>query len=91
MGCPKMSGILFGAGNGDCANYLEDGDNGWFVGRMTAAATTPIALPTVSIVDRRIRVTGPRGPAIPAWDRHGRDILGRRLSPEAYPWNPPLR
>jgi hypothetical protein len=40
-----FAGILFGAGNPDCANYLNDNDGGWFVTNMTAASKAPIPLP----------------------------------------------
>jgi hypothetical protein len=41
-----FAGILFGAGNSDCANYLNDNDGGWFVEHMTAASKTAIPLPS---------------------------------------------
>lgn len=59
-----FAGILFGAGNGDCANYLNDTDNGWFVNHMTEAAKTPIPLLTVGIGGRRAPVLRSRGPAL---------------------------
>jgi hypothetical protein len=38
-------GILFGAGNSDCANYLNDNDNGWFVGKMKSYHAAPFPFP----------------------------------------------
>lgn len=43
-----FTGILFGAGNADCVNYLNDLDGGWFVDHLTAAARKPIPLATPS-------------------------------------------
>jgi hypothetical protein len=43
-------GILFGAGNGDCCNYLEDTDGGWFVQKMTAYNANPWEFPTTVAV-----------------------------------------
>lgn len=40
-----FAGVLFGAGNADCANYLDDNDGGWFVNHMTNVAKTSIPLP----------------------------------------------
>ncbi len=38
-------GILFGAGNGDCANYQTDNDNGWFVQHLKAYNAAPYPFP----------------------------------------------
>jgi hypothetical protein len=38
-------GILFGAGNADCANYQTDNDNGWFVQHMKAYSAAPYPFP----------------------------------------------
>ena len=59
-----FAGILFGAGNPDCVNYLNDSDNGWFVNHMTEISKTPIPLLTVGIRDRRARPSLSRGPAL---------------------------
>jgi hypothetical protein len=48
-----FAGILFGAGNPDCVNYLDDSDGGWFVNHMTEISKTPIPLLTVGIANRR--------------------------------------
>lgn len=48
-----FTGILFGAGNADCANYKDDNDAGWFVDHLTTASKTPIPLSTPSAVAPR--------------------------------------
>jgi hypothetical protein len=91
-----FAGILFGAGNGDCTNYLNDTDNGWFVNHMTEASKTPIALlPVINVMNLRPGVRA-RKPAIsisaqgaPVFEwRDGsratlRNVQGRRVAEEA--------
>lgn len=87
-----FAGILFGAGNADCANYLNDGDNGWFVNRMAEASKTPIKLLSVNIINQRAPASRSRKPAIsvrthdtPVFGWKGgsqatlRNVQGRRL------------
>jgi hypothetical protein len=87
-------GILFGAGNPDCVNYLDDSDGGWFVDRMTEATKAPIPLLTVGIRERRgpalrsrkpaIRIS-PHGTPLIEWPDNPRaalrDVQGRRAAP----------
>jgi len=87
-----FAGILFGAGNADCVNYLNDLDGGWFVDHMTAASKTPVALPksdvpvrgriaksarpTISTVAEGLRFDGFQGTAKAA----ALDASGRQLA-----------
>jgi hypothetical protein len=52
-----FAGILFGAGNSDCANYLTDNDGGWFVNNMTTISQSPVKLPEpeISVKSRAVR------------------------------------
>jgi hypothetical protein len=59
-----FAGILFGAGNADCVNYLDDTDGGWFVNHMTAVSKTPIPLLTVGIRDRLAPYSRSVGPVL---------------------------
>lgn len=43
-----FAGILFGAGNADCVNYLNDLDGGWFIGKMSAYMANAVSLPPLS-------------------------------------------
>src|SRR5690606_14238009 len=93
-----FAGILFGAGNGDCVNYLNDSDNGWFVGRMTEASKTPVPLLSVNATDRRAPVLRMRnnstllledGVPVFEWKAGSKTILrnvqGRRMLPKPMP------
>jgi hypothetical protein len=69
-------GILFGAGNSDCANYLNDNDNGWFVQHMKTYNANPYPFPVTY-------AQSPRGRAIdvtPGGLRRTAAIDGIRLS-----------
>lgn len=50
-------GILFGAGNGDCVNYKNDNDEGWFVNHMKAYNESPYEFPLVGIKKHRLSET----------------------------------
>jgi hypothetical protein len=69
-----FAGILFGAGNPDCVNYLEDSDGGWFVNHMTAASKTPIPLLSVGIRDRLGPVARLRRPGL-TLRAHGTPVI----------------
>ncbi len=42
-------GILFGAGNADCANYMNDNDDGWFVQNIKKYNESPFPFPSAAI------------------------------------------
>lgn len=47
-----FAGILFGAGNAPCVNYLNDLDGGWFVNSMTAYMANQVSLPPLATAPR---------------------------------------
>jgi hypothetical protein len=81
-----FAGILFGAGNADCVNYLNDNDNGWFVNHMADASKTPIPLLTVGIGNRRQSVFGSVKPAI-SISGHGTPVIEWPGNSQGALWN----
>jgi hypothetical protein len=69
-----FAGILFGAGNADCVNYLNDTDGGWFVNHMTEASQHPIPLLSVGIRDRHTRLFRSQKPLL-LISEHGTPVI----------------
>jgi hypothetical protein len=47
-------GILFGAGNSDCANYLNDNDNGLFINNVKTYNQNPWKFPATATIPRTL-------------------------------------